>query len=168
MKNKSVFFFSLLIVLFSVSPCFAENGIEYQLHKNYENYGIVVFPKHISSPELDNDIKSLDFEPVESGKAVMRFGPKGENTTYMMPLDVQKKYAIKKFIVVQVLPDHKLMIGIYHPEWGLTLPNAKYLLEDIKKNIPKTLDVFRGANKKKEIFLDLDFPTKDVTLSGNL
>ncbi len=157
MKNKSFFFFPLLIFLFSVNPCLAENGIEYQLHKNYENYGIVVFPKHISSPELDSYIKSIDFEPVESGKAVMRFGPKRENSTYMMPLEVQKKYAIKKFIVVQVLPDHKLMIGIYDPEWGLTLPDTKYLLEDVKKNIPKTLDVFRGANKRREIFLELQF-----------
>ena len=134
--------------MFSVSPCFAENDIEYQLHKNYENYGIVVFPKHISSPELDTYIKSIDFEPVESGKVVMRFGPKGENSTYMMPLEVQKKYDIKKFIVVQVLPDHRLMIGIYDPEWGLTLVETKYLLKEIVDNIPKTLDVFRGVDQK--------------------
>jgi hypothetical protein len=158
MKNKSFFFFSLLIFLFSVSPCFAQNDIEYQLHKNYESYGIVVFPKRISSPELDTYIKSIDFEPVESGKAAMRFGPKGENQTYMMPLEVQKKYAIKKFIVVQVLPDHRLMIGIYDPEWGLTLISTIYSFEEVKKNIPKTLDVFRGANKKKEIFLEPQFP----------
>ena len=148
MKNKSFFFFSLLIFLFSVSPCFAQNDIEYQLHKNYESYGIVVFPKRISSPELDTYIKSIDFEPVESGKAVMRFGPKGENSTYMMPLEVQKKYDIKKFIVVQVLPDHRLMIGIYDPEWGLTLVETKYLLKEIVDNIPKTLDVFRGVDQK--------------------
>ena len=154
----NLFFFSLLIVLFSVSSCFAENDIEYQLHKNYESYGIVVFPKRISSPELDTYIKSIDFEPVESGKAVMRFGPKGENSTYMMPLEVQKKYDIKKFIVVQVLPDHRLMIGIYDPEWGLTLISTIYSFEEVKKNIPKTLDVFRGANKKKEIFLEPQFP----------
>ena len=148
MNNKSFYFFSLLICLFSVSPCFAQNDIEYELHKNYENYGIVVFPKRISSPQLDTYLKSIDFEPVESGKAVMRFGPKGENSTYMMPLEVQKKYAIRKFIVVQILPDHRLMIGIYDPEWGLTLPETKYLLKEIVDNIPKTLDVFRGVDQK--------------------
>lgn len=83
----------------------------------------------------------------------MRFGTKGENSTFMMPLKVQRKHGIKQFIVLQVLPNRKnLMIGIYDRVWGLTLPDAKYSLEDAKKNIPKTLEVFRGKIKKREIF----------------
>lgn len=160
MKNKSSFFFTLLVFVFSVSPspCFAANDIKYQLYKNYENYGILVFPTHISFAELGSYINSIGFEPVESGKAVMRYGSKGENSTYMMPQKVQKKYAMEKFIIIQVLQDHGLMIGIYEPEWGLTIPNTKFLLEHIKKNIQKTLNIFRGANQKKEVFRELQYP----------
>ena len=60
-------------------------------------------------------------------------------------------HAMKKFIIVQVLPDHRLMVAIFDPEWGLTLPQKKFSLEEAKKNIPKTLDVFRGPNQKREI-----------------
>lgn len=150
-QNKNFFFFIFLIFLFFVSvfPGFAVSNIEYQLYKNSENFGILIFPEHIISPDLDSYIKSIDFEPVESGKAVKRHGTKGESETYMMPLEVQKKYAIEKFIIIQVLPDHSLMIGIYDQEWGLTLPNTKFLLEHIKKNIPKTLNIFRGANQNE-------------------
>jgi len=140
-----------LIFLFSVSPCtcFAMNDIEYQLYKNSENFGIVVFPKNVLSPELDSYAKSIDFESVETGKAVKRRGTKGKDETYMMPQVVQEKYYIKKFIIIQVLPKNELIIGIYDPEWGLTLPDIKFSLEEIKPNIPKTLEIFRGANQKK-------------------
>ncbi len=153
MKSINNLFLLLLIFLFSISPSpgFAANGPEYQLYKNYENYGILTFPKKTSFDELDIYLKSIGFKPVESGKAVMRYGSKGENSTFMMPPDVQKKFAMKKFIIVQVLPDHRLMVAIFDPEWGLTLPQKKFSLEEAKKNIPKTLDVFRGPNQKREI-----------------
>ncbi len=137
--------------LFFVSPCtcFAMNDIDYQLYKNSENFGIVVFPKNIISSDLDSYAKGMNFEPVESGKAVKRCGTKGKDETYMMPQEVQKKYDIKKFIIIRLLPkDDELMIGIYDPEWGLTLPKDKYLLKEIVDNIPKTLDVFRGVDQK--------------------
>ncbi len=127
------------------------NDIEYQLYKNSENFGIVVFPKNILFSELDKYAKDIDFEPVESGKAVKRRGIKGEDETYMMPQEVQEKYDMKKFIIIRVLPKAELMIGIYDPEWGLTLPKTKYLLKEIAPNIPKTLEIFRGDNQKKQI-----------------
>ena len=143
--------FSLILALFVwlwASPGF---GYEYQLYKNGENFGIVVFPKDKLSADLDQYIQSLLLEPVESGEAVMRSGSKGENETYMMPLGVQKKYSIEKFMVIQVLTQSRMMIGVFDPEWGLTLPSSVFGMEDMKKNIPKTLNVFRGKNKRKEI-----------------
>jgi len=127
-------------------------GYEYQLYKNEENFGIVVFPKTQLPAELDQFIQSLLLKPVESGEAVMRSGSKGENETFMMPLEVQKKYSIKKFLVIQVLTQSRMMIGIFDPEWGLTLPSSVFGFEDMKKNIPKTLDVFRGNDKRKQIY----------------
>lgn len=137
-----------LLVLLWASPSF---GYEYQLYKNGENFGIVVFPKAKMFSELDQYIKSLALEPVESGKAVMRSGSKGENETYMMPLEAQKKHSIEKFMVIQVMTPSSMMIGVFDPEWGLTLPSSIFGLEEMKKNIPKTLDVFRGNNKRKAI-----------------
>lgn len=143
--------FSLILALFVwlwASPGF---GYEYQLYKNGENFGIVVFPKEKLSADLDQYIQSLLLEPVESGEAVMRSGSKGENETYMMPLEVQKNHSIEKFMVIQVLAQSRMMIGIFDPEWGLTLPSSIFGFDEMKKNIPKTLDVFRGSNKRKEI-----------------
>lgn len=137
-----------LLVLLWASPGLA---YEYQLYKNGENFGIVVFPKAKLTGELDQYIQSLALEPTESGEAVMRSGSKGENETYMMPLEVQKKYSIEKFMVIQVLSPSTMMIGVFDPEWGLTLPSSVFGLEEMKKNIPKTLDVFRGNNKRKAI-----------------
>ncbi len=145
--KKLSFLLALLIWLWA-SPSF---GYEYQLYKNGENFGIVVFPKDQVFPELDHYIKSQLLEPVESGKAVMRSGVKGENETFMMPLEVQKKHSIEKFMVIQVLTHSRMMIGIFDPEWGLTLPSSVFGFEDMKKNIPKTLDVFRGNNQRKAI-----------------
>ncbi|HJN01496.1 MAG: hypothetical protein QF907_08825 [Nitrospinota bacterium] len=125
------------------------NDIDYQLYKNSENFGIVVFPKNIISSDLDSYAKGMNFEPVESGKAVKRRGIKGKDETYMMPQEVQEKYDIKKFIILQLLPkDDEMKIAIYDPEWGLTLVETKYLLKEIVDNIPKTLDVFRGVDQK--------------------
>lgn len=150
-------FLTLLLFAFSLNslPCFGKSDSEpeYQLYKNYENYGIVVFPKDILFARLNEFIESIGFDLVESGKAAMRFGSKGENSTYMMPLKIQKKHRIEKFIVLQVMPDQKkFMVGVYDPDWGLTLPNTLFLLEQVKKNIPKTLKAFRGKVQKREAF----------------
>ncbi len=135
-----------LLVWLWASPGF---GYEYQLYKNGENLGIVVFPKAKMFSGLDQYIQSLALQPVETGKAVMRSGSKGENQTYMMPLEVQKNHSIEKFMVIQVLTPTSMMIGIFDPEWGLTLPSSIFGFDEMKQNIPKTLDIFRGNNKRK-------------------
>ncbi len=123
---------------------------DYQLYKNRENIGIVVFPKKLIYPDLDKYILSQAFESKENGKAVMRSGSKGENETFMMPLETQKKNGITRFIVLQVLQDHNLLVGIFEPEWGLTLPSSIFTLQDIKEKIPQTLNIFRGDNRQRQ------------------
>jgi hypothetical protein len=142
---------SLILAVFVLLWASPSWGYEYQLYKNGENFGIVVFPKAQLPAELDQYIQSQLLLPVESGEAVMRSGSKGENETFMMPLEVQKKHSIEKFMVIQILTHSRMMIGIFDPEWGLTLPSSVFGFEDMKKNIPKTLDVFRGNNKRKAI-----------------
>lgn len=140
------FFIFLIIVFFSaINPHFAasSHAYEYQLYKNPENFGIVIFPKEAIFTELDQYIKSIKFEPIESGEAVERFGHDGENTTYMMPKEVQDKYLIRKFIIIQVFKDKSLQIRIFDPEFGLTLLPQIFQLDDIKNNIPETLKIFR-------------------------
>ncbi|GIT65045.1 MAG: hypothetical protein Ct9H300mP23_06720 [Nitrospinota bacterium] len=85
--------------------------INFKLYKNHENYGIVVFPKKLIFKDLENYLFSIPFESTESGKAVMRHGTKNENATYMMPLEVQKKHSIEKFIVIQVLDSMSMLVG---------------------------------------------------------
>jgi hypothetical protein len=80
----------------------------------------------------------------------MRHGTKNENATYMMPFEAQKRHSIEKFIVIQVIDSMSMLIGIYDPEWGLTLPSAIVEMETIKQNIPKTLNVFRGSNRQRQ------------------
>jgi hypothetical protein len=146
---------SLFVILFCIflelpSLALAGDDYDYQLYKNHEKYGIVVFPKENIFKDLDDYLKSIPFEIAESGKAVMRHGSKKQNATYMMPLEVQKKHSIKKFIVIQVLGDNGMMAGIYDPLWGLTLPSAIYQLEALKNNIMRTLNVFRGNNRQRQ------------------
>ena len=143
---KSSVFFAVILLCVGFSSAHAGPGYDYQLYKNPENFGIVVFPKDFMFSELDGYIASLSFEPAESGRAVMRFGPKNENSTYMMPLEVQKKYSIEKFIVIQILGNQGMLIAIFDPEWGLTLPSAMFQMDTLKRNIPKTLNLFRGVN----------------------
>ncbi len=137
-----------LFILPSLSQ--AQSGYDYLLYKNHENYGIVVFPKKSIHKELSDYIASISFVEVQSGRAVMRRGTKNENETLMMPIEVQKKYSIEKFIVIQVLSQHEMMIGIYDPEWGLTLPSATFGMEVLKQNIPRTLNTFRGNNPQRQ------------------
>ena len=157
---------ALLYFLVHPGSGFAEGDPEYQLYTNDEKFGIVVFPKQIPYADLDGYIQSIDFNLVESGKAAMRYGSKGENTTFMMPLEVQKKHSIEKFIVLQVLPNLKLMVGIYDPEWGLTLPDTLYSLEEAKKNIPETLKIFRkNGDPQPKIEIDWEQNGDDNQIS---
>jgi hypothetical protein len=140
-----------LVILIVPIQAMAGSSYDYQLFKNHENYGIVVFPKKSISKELRYHIKSISFLEVESGKAVMRRGSKNENESLMMPLGVQKKHSIEKFIVIQILTKHEMLVGIYDPQWGLTLPSSSFGLEAFKSNIDKTLNVFRGDNPQRKI-----------------
>ncbi len=124
---------------------------EYTLYKNSENYGIVLFPKGNVYPALADALTALLFEQVESGQSVMRYGIKEENETFMMPLEVQKKHQIEKFIVIQIIAEDRMLIGVYDPEWGLTLPSSVFTLEQLNENIPKTLNVFRGDAPRRQI-----------------
>ncbi len=143
---------ALIALTLFLAPVQARAGssYDYQLYKNNESYGIVVFPKKYIFKALGDYIASISFDAVESGKAVMRRGSKNENETLMMPLEVQKKYSIEKFIVIQVLGQDEMLAGIYDPEWGLTLPSARHGMVALKENIPKTLNIFRGSNPQRQ------------------
>ena len=138
----------LLAVAFN-SYAQTESRFQYNLYKNPENFGIVVFPPPGKNSKLEQFIRLQGFQSAETGGAVFRYGSKGENGTYMMPEGVQKKHLIQKFIVVQILSQWDFMIGVFDPEWGLTLPKSTYVLDDLKKNIPKTLRIFRGENSSQ-------------------
>lgn len=140
----------ILTLLLAPMQAWAGSSYDYQLYKNNENYGIVIFPKKFIFKELSDKIASLSFKEAASGKAVMRRGSKNENETLMMPLEVQKKHSIEKFIVIQVLTQHEMLAGIYDPEWGLTLPSTAFNLETLVDNISKTLNVFRGSNPQRK------------------
>ncbi|MCH8156550.1 MAG: hypothetical protein IID18_02160 [Nitrospinae bacterium] len=129
------------------APVAAE--FQYQLYKNPENFGILVFPKDSIFADLEEYVQSIGFDPVESGKAVMRSGSKGLNATYMMPEPVQEKHSIKRFIVLQVIAGQNILVGVFDPDWGLTLPSAIYRLDEVKRNIPKTLNLFRKNNPQR-------------------
>ena len=149
---------NLIIILFAtifalnglLNPDLAKAEYDYQLYKNYENFGILVFPKDQVFTELGEYIQEIGFNPVESGQAVMRFGPNNENQTYLMPESVQIKHSMNRFIVLQVIAHQNILVGISDPEWGLTLPSAIFRLNGIKQNIPKTLNMFRKHLKKRE------------------
>jgi hypothetical protein len=164
---KKIPFLLILLFWLGVVPATANSGYEYQLYKNSENFAIVVFPKEKIFLELEDFIKSIVFEKVDSGKAVMRYGSKGENETFMMPREIQKKHSIEKFMVIQVMSPSRMLIGVFDPEWGLTLPSSVFDLEGMKANIPKTLDVFRGGHSRKEIFWERTLVPNDEISSLN-
>ena len=128
----------------------ANSGYNYQLYKNFENFGILIFPKDQIFTELDEYIQQTGFNPVESGQAVFRFGPKNENQTLMMPESVQNKHSMDRFIILQIIANDTMVAGIFDPEWGLTLPGPIFNLDGIKANISKTLNLFREHLKKRE------------------
>lgn len=140
----------ILVLALPVSGNTAGSGYEYQLYSNPLNFGLVVFPRKMIFPELEETVQSLGFKKVESGKAIMRSGSKKENFTYMMPEAVQKKYRLEKFIILQILTDGVgIMVGIYEQEFGLTLPTKVFVIDELKDNISKTLEIF-GRQLREE------------------
>ncbi|MCF8720340.1 hypothetical protein [Nitrospina gracilis] len=124
----------------------------YVLYQNFEKHGIVVWPRDPMPPELKDFIASLGFKEIAQGLAVMRFGAVNQNGTFMMPEPVQEKFGIKRFIILQILSDRiGIMVGIWEQEFGLTLPQKVFNLDEVKENIPKTLDIFREQEGTKPI-----------------
>ncbi len=157
MTTRKLFNPMIVVALFICSilltPPSNALSMDYQLYKNPEEFGIVVFPKENTFPELEEYLDSINFKPLVSGKAAMRFGPREENGggTYMMPLEVQQQYGIKMFIIIQALENQNLLIGVYHPDWELTLPSSIFNLDAVKERIFKTLNVFRGPNPMEKM-----------------
>jgi len=152
-----ILFTVLALLLVCAQPFSAEaagSRYMYQLYMTPENFGLVIFPRKQIFPELEDTVKALDFKPVESGEAIMRSGSKKENFTYMMPEEVQKKHRLEKFIILQILTDGVgIMVGIYEQEFGLTLPTKVFIIDELKDNILKTLEIFRKQlrEEKQEI-----------------
>ena len=150
-KTVIILFFAVAFSTTRVGNAAPTNsGYSYQLYKNFENFGILIFPKDRIFTGLGEYIKELGFNPVESGQAVMRFGLKKENQTLMMPESVQNKHSMDRFIILQVIANDNMLVGIFDPEWGLTLPGPIFNLDGIKENISKTLNLFREHLKKRE------------------
>ena len=164
-----VFFAVVLFLPRMINAAPTNSGYNYQLYKNYENFGILIFPKDQIFVELEEYIQEIGFNPVDSGQAVMRFGPNNENQTYLMPESVQIKHSMNRFIVLQVIAHQNILVGISDPEWGLTLPSAIFRLNGIKQNIPKTLNMFRKHLKKRETKRhELGNPKKVRLLTKNI
>jgi len=150
-KNlTAILFITIFAFVCSLNRSSAKAEYDYRLYKNSENFGILIFPEDQIFLELDEYIRQIKFAPVESGQAMMRFGPNNENQTYMMPESVQRKYSMNRFIILQVLAQQNILVGVFAPEWGLTLPSATFRLNEIMQNIPKTLNMFRNHLKKRE------------------
>ena len=169
-KILTIVFFAVVLFLPGVvNAAPANSGYNYQLYKNYENFGILIFPEDRIFAGLGEYIQEIGFNPVESGQAVMRFGLKNENQTYLMHESVQIKHSMNKFIVLQVIAHQNILVGISDPEWGLTLPSAIFRLNGIKQNIPKTLNMFRKHLKKRETKRhELGNPKKVRLLTKNI
>ena len=150
-KILTILFLAVAFPLTEVGNAVPTNsGYNYQLYKNFENFGILVFPEDRIFTGLGEYIQEIGFNPVESGQAVMRFGLKNENQTLMMPKSVQNKHSMDRFIILQVIANDNMVVGIFDPEWGLTLPGPIYRLDRVKDNISKTLNLFRKHLKKRE------------------
>ena len=169
-KILTILFFSVVFAPTGAGNAAPTNsGYNYQLYKNFENFGILIFPKDQIFVELEEYIQEIGFNPVDSGQAVMRFGPNNENQTYLMPESVQIKHSMNRFIVLQVIAHQNILVGISDPEWGLTLPSAIFRLNGIKQNIPKTLNMFRKHLKKRETKRhELGNPKKVRLLTKNI
>jgi hypothetical protein len=135
----------ILVSLIICSFASARSNPSYTLYKNTLNQGIVVYPSATPQSKLVDFVTKLDFKEVDSGQTVMRFGTNRENLALMMPENVQNKHEIKKFILIQQLNADEYMVGVYDPEWGLTLPGPIFGLAELMANIPKTLNVFNNV-----------------------
>ena len=133
-------FLSILVA----SICIARPNPPFTLYKNPQNQGIVVYPTYDSKSELEEFLNKFDFKEVDRGNTVMRFGNDRDNLALMMPESVQKKHEIQKFILIQEIGPNQYMVGIFEPEWGLTLPSQIFALDDVMANIPKTLKIFNN------------------------
>ena len=149
--KKSLALSLLGAVLSAACPVFAAGETWYTLYKNRENFGILIFPSELISPELKEFVLNSGFKEVESGHSVMRSGSKNLNATFMMPEAIQNKYRMERFITLQVLGNGGIMVGVFDPEWGLTLPRKIFELDEVKKKVPQTLQIFRKDSPKKEI-----------------
>ena len=125
------------------------SGYNYQLYKNYENFGILIFPKEQIFTELDEYIQEVGFNPAESGQAVMRFGPNNENQTYLMPESVQKKYSMNRFIVLQVIAHQNILVGVFDPEWGTDASKLYPQIRWNKRKYPKNVKSIQKTSQKK-------------------
>ena len=145
-------FWSLCLILgllVMASPAQAADRFQYHLYTDVDHYGIVVFPKKYLFEDLDQLIKTMGFQDTESGGAVWRFGSVNRNGTYMMPESVQKKHNIEMFVILQILEDQaSIMVGIWEQEFGLTLPSSVFQMEEVRKKLPQTLDIFRKKSGK--------------------
>ena len=154
-KRVACVVLSLILVLaLPLTSIEAGSKYFYQLYTQPENFGLVIFPKELIFSELEATVQSLNFKKIESGEAIMRSGNQKENYTYMMPKAVQKKHRLEKFIILQILTDGVgIMVGIYDQEFGLTLPTKVFIVQELKDNISKTLDIFRKQlrEEKQEI-----------------
>ena len=122
-KTLTILFFVIVFYPMGVGNAASTNsGYNYQLYKNFENFGILIFPEDRIFTGLGKYIQKIGFNPVESGQAVMRFGLKNENQTLMMPESVQNKHSMDRFIILQIIANDNMVVGIFDPEWGLTLP----------------------------------------------
>jgi hypothetical protein len=171
MKIGKKFAITVLVIFFLIpnitKAASIKTGYDYQLYKNFEDLGILIFPKARIFKNLEEYVQQKGFNPVESGQAVMRFGLKNENQTFMMPKSVQEKYSMTRFIVIQVIANQNMVVGIYDPQFGLTLPGPIYGLDGIKQNIPKTLNLFRKHLNKRETKRQILENYKNVILSNN-
>ena len=171
MKIGKKFATTVLVIFFLIpnitKAASIKTGYDYQLYKNFEDLGILIFPKARIFKNLEEYVQQKGFNPVESGQAVMRFGLKNENQTFMMPKSVQEKYSMTRFIVLQVIANQNMVVGIYDPQFGLTLPGPIYGLDGIKQNIPKTLNLFRKHLNKRETKRQILENYKNVILSNN-
>ena len=152
-QQKIAWFVGAWFLVLALPFSNAEAGSKYfyQLYAQPENFGLVIFPRDLISPELEATVEALDFKKIESGEAVMRPGSKKENFTYMMPEEVQKKHRLEKFIILQILTDGVgIMVGIYEQEFGLTLPTKVFVVEELKDNITKSIEVFRKQLKEEK------------------
>jgi len=141
----------LIVLIFSIFTIDSANSRPnpgFVLYKNTRNQGILIYPSPNPKSKLIDFVKEQRFKEVDRGQTVMRFGTNRENLALMMPEKIQNKHKIRKFILIQQLGSNEFMIGVYDPEWGLSLPSPIFGIEELITNIPKTLNVFDNIKEE--------------------